>query len=274
MTATNSFPERACDGCGRTIRSENRLCPTCRAVERQCTECGKTFTSCHKRCKTCQGRAERTCPGCGRAYHGTNRLCHACRSTERTCASCGRVFTGTRATCSKCRYGTDLTRSRAQAIKDNHTRRARQIGAQAGAPVATYVYDAIRAEGPCVYCGAPATEVDHVLPLRRGGLEHPDNLVPACGPCNWSKKDRLLIDWHPERVAHGVDASPKVAREYAAQLVGEPRELLPAFAPLPQLDTAAVRAWARLQGLPVGRNGPLLDSVKSAYLLAHPDPVT
>ena len=44
----------------------------------------------------------------------------------------------------------------------------------------------------CVYCGAKATEWDHLQPLvvaRRpsGNLNSFGNLVPACGPCNHSK---------------------------------------------------------------------------------------
>ncbi len=44
--------------------------------------------------------------------------------------------------------------------------------------------------GVCVYCGGGATTVDHDVPLSRGGSEDPENLVPACRPCN-SAKGRL-----------------------------------------------------------------------------------
>jgi hypothetical protein len=44
----------------------------------------------------------------------------------------------------------------------------------------------------CVYCGAPATDADHLMPLVRrkqptGYLHEIRNLVPCCGPCNQSK---------------------------------------------------------------------------------------
>ena len=39
----------------------------------------------------------------------------------------------------------------------------------------------------CHYCGAPATEVDHVLPVARGGTDAQDNLVAACRNCNLAK---------------------------------------------------------------------------------------
>jgi hypothetical protein len=84
--------------------------------------------------------------------------------------------------------------------------------------VSAEVYAAVRAEGPCVYCGAPVEHVDHVRPLARGGWEHRDNLVPACAWCNGSKGDRLLTEWRPDRVEHGALASPLVAAELARLL--------------------------------------------------------
>ena len=36
----------------------------------------------------------------------------------------------------------------------------------------------------CVYCGDEATAVDHVIPINKGGTDHPDNLVASCMICN------------------------------------------------------------------------------------------
>ena len=44
--------------------------------------------------------------------------------------------------------------------------------------------------GRCVYCGAPATSLDHVVPKSRGGPHTWDNVVSACGRCNHVKADR------------------------------------------------------------------------------------
>jgi 5-methylcytosine-specific restriction endonuclease McrA len=55
-------------------------------------------------------------------------------------------------------------------------------------------------EQECAYCGAPARDGDHVVPLARGGLHCRDNLVPACSPCNKSKGSRLLSEWKREAV--------------------------------------------------------------------------
>lgn len=46
--------------------------------------------------------------------------------------------------------------------------------------------------GRCVYCGAPATSLDHVVPRSRGGHHGWDNVVSACRRCNHIKGDRHI----------------------------------------------------------------------------------
>lgn len=46
----------------------------------------------------------------------------------------------------------------------------------------------------CVYCGAPATSLDHVIPRSRGGPHVWENVVAACGRCNHVKADRAVAD--------------------------------------------------------------------------------
>ena len=49
----------------------------------------------------------------------------------------------------------------------------------------------------CCYCGEKQTKkdltMDHVLPLSKGGETSWTNIVTACGPCNFSKSDRIDI---------------------------------------------------------------------------------
>ena len=49
----------------------------------------------------------------------------------------------------------------------------------------------------CIYCGrfSPTGEVDHVLPLSRGGTDAVYNLAWACQACNRSKGDRTVCEW-------------------------------------------------------------------------------
>ncbi|WP_037572104.1 HNH endonuclease [Phaeacidiphilus oryzae] len=55
--------------------------------------------------------------------------------------------------------------------------------------------------GRCVYCGAAATSVDHVVPRSRGGRHQWDNVVAACRRCNHVKADRHLVElgWRMSR---------------------------------------------------------------------------
>ena len=46
----------------------------------------------------------------------------------------------------------------------------------------------------CQYCGAPAENLDHVVPRSRGGQHVWENVVAACRPCNTRKEDRLLSE--------------------------------------------------------------------------------
>lgn len=47
----------------------------------------------------------------------------------------------------------------------------------------------------CAYClrRDRKLEREHVEPIARGGRDEPDNVVPACRPCNTSKGARTLF---------------------------------------------------------------------------------
>jgi 5-methylcytosine-specific restriction endonuclease McrA len=46
--------------------------------------------------------------------------------------------------------------------------------------------------GKCWMCGSKADQIDHVLPLAKGGPHILSNLRPACGPCNRKKSDKII----------------------------------------------------------------------------------
>jgi 5-methylcytosine-specific restriction endonuclease McrA len=48
---------------------------------------------------------------------------------------------------------------------------------------------------PCVWCGQPATTVDHLIAVANGGSNDLENLVACCRHCNLSRKDNP--DWKP-----------------------------------------------------------------------------
>lgn len=48
-----------------------------------------------------------------------------------------------------------------------------------------------KCKGHCAYCGCKLEykdmQIDHVIPLRRGGVDNEDNMLPACRSCNHYK---------------------------------------------------------------------------------------
>jgi 5-methylcytosine-specific restriction endonuclease McrA len=202
--------------CGAAFKGSRTKCNACRLTARECTSCGRAFRGANATCGPC-GRTDRNCVVCGKEFRGSTQKCSGCRSTKRTC-DCGNEFRGSRTKCHLCRWAALPKDVRvALALARNGRRRALKKSAQVAGPVPPSVYAAIRSEGPCVYCGASAEVVDHIVPLARGGAEHADNLVPACEACNSAKRARLLGEWDQARVQHGVRSSPKVAAAYAEQ---------------------------------------------------------
>lgn len=70
-----------------------------------------------------------------------------------------------------------------------------------GEPITKEIWNAIVAKhnGCCAYCKVetPYLELDHVVPLSRGGKHAVENIVPACRACNTSKNNRTLDEWTP-----------------------------------------------------------------------------
>ena len=52
-----------------------------------------------------------------------------------------------------------------------------------------------KSNGRCAYCKHEAKlTMDHVIPLSRGGSHTKENVVAACGPCNFRKSNKLLSE--------------------------------------------------------------------------------
>ena len=43
---------------------------------------------------------------------------------------------------------------------------------------------------PCAYCSASSEQIDHIIPISKGGLHDISNVVGACKPCNLMKSDK------------------------------------------------------------------------------------
>ena len=102
----------------------------------------------------------------------------------------------------------------------------------------------------CWWCGkvTPWEEIhaDHVIPLSKGGGGG-GNLVPSCGPCNWSKHDLAA----PLKAKGAIpdEMLPRYTRAVSVQFT------LKEFLAANQLRAAQVERNAREKlGLPLGEN--------------------
>lgn len=52
----------------------------------------------------------------------------------------------------------------------------------------------------CAYCGSfSLLEIEHVVPVSKGGSFTADNIIPACKKCNTSKHDYDIFEWYPKQ---------------------------------------------------------------------------
>lgn len=52
-------------------------------------------------------------------------------------------------------------------------------------------------DSPCVFCGSKERiELDHIIPIARGGQHSEGNLQPLCKSCNSSKSDKTMTEWY------------------------------------------------------------------------------
>lgn len=73
-----------------------------------------------------------------------------------------------------------------------HRRRANTI--QSDVTPAAWAERVAEFGGRCAYCATfGPTEMEHIMPVSRGGTHTMDNLVPACRSCNASKRNDTLL---------------------------------------------------------------------------------
>lgn len=103
------------------------------------------------------------------------------------------------------------SRARYHANKEEYTTykrhlRALRFGAEGTHTAADVRAQYERQQRKCYYCGVDVDmnidyDVDHVIPLRRGGSNWPDNIVVTCASCNSSKRNRLVSEWLDDHLA-------------------------------------------------------------------------
>lgn len=135
------------------------------------------------------------CRLCGRAKPATEFLAGKARKPSSTCAACRKRLQAQHRRNFYARLPADKRHEL------THRKRAEQYGVEH----TPYSRSEILARWGhrCAYCNAPASHMDHVQPLSRGGADAEHNMLPACARCNLTKGAKTLAEW-----AEGFGAEP------------------------------------------------------------------
>ena len=102
-------------------------------------------------------------------------------------------------------------------VERSMVRRARLLGnpGSVGVSARDWLRLVRRYRGCCAYCGTAvvAPEMDHVVPLSRGGRHAIGNVLPVCSECNRSKHAILLIVWKYRRKGLGTYGRSRAGSE-------------------------------------------------------------
>jgi len=80
----------------------------------------------------------------------------------------------------------------------SHKRRAKLSGSGGSHTDQDIIQLYAEQEGKCKYCNCSIEdyyEVDHIVPVSKGGTDNPDNLTLACKKCNRSKFNKTVEEW-------------------------------------------------------------------------------
>lgn len=143
-----------------------------------CTKCDETkpLDEYHRDRTTGDGRASK-CRSCVAAYSAAN--------SEKRRASSAAWYAANRERASV-RAAEYIETNRHKAWEGNYRQRARAFGFEPVVSSFTHA-DMIAYWGNgqrCIYCEAPATEIEHLIPVGLGGHHVIENVAPSCGPCN------------------------------------------------------------------------------------------
>lgn len=204
--------EARCHGCRRANTAPRKRMPDTRKREPYgsksgyCAECGKLMW----RGRTSLPKGEARCQPCRRMNPKMMDLSKRKVYTQ-TCKHCGVEYirrAPNKGWCSPKCYGESRV---VRAEGDPHMLRHRRESASPGLTKngrGKLRNKWRRQQRECVYCGATADTLDHVLPLVRGGTNYEGNLAPACKRCNSSKSGRTVIEWRTGRVLPRAIGSP------------------------------------------------------------------
>lgn len=78
-----------------------------------------------------------------------------------------------------------------KAIKYRYRARKKMNGIEKYSPADIFARD----NHKCVYCEKPAKELDHLIPIFRGGADSPTNVAASCMSCNRRKRTKTATEF-------------------------------------------------------------------------------
>jgi len=180
-------------------------------MKKTCTKCGKTFpantqyfhkhhiqsSGLHPRCKTCrsQERKEHHVLNGEKAREQMRQYSkdHSSKAVER--ATQWKIDNPLKHKANSKKYRQNHKEQGRVHVTNRQARLANAEGTHTAEDI-NMLYE--KQCGKCAYCGVPVGsiyDVDHVIPISRGGSNYPDNLAIACPLCNRSKGSKLLSEW-------------------------------------------------------------------------------
>lgn len=217
-------PKSICSMCGaqdicQARVDEKPICPKCyidRVWHKQdCTLCGEPQSAIavvdgHSLCRKCHEKplVIGLCHICNlekKLYYGSGTVCASCYAQfvqpKHMCAKCGEVEKSmirleNGHLCRRC--WNKLPRRRAQNFIDRQKRRASELPSLSIEEWRRVMNSTM---WTCFYCGqyiggdSEYRTIDHIVPISKGGLTVPENLVPCCRGCNSSKNASDVAIW-------------------------------------------------------------------------------
>lgn len=227
-------PTATCRCCGESFAihplvKDPSACTSCRprpsgTPSGTCCRCGKPVWL--SRTSLPQGRAK--CRPCRRLDAAAQPK--VTRDQRSPCVDCSTPSWGTR--CRPCADKAKCIRPHGQKAERRHREQAAPglTSTERARLLATW-----KKQGrTCTYCAKPATTIDHVLPLIRGGTNYEGNLTPCCRACNSSKSGWMLVEWRT-----GKRCGPGAAVPWAV-IVTPPKPAKPRRTKQTRLDFCAI----------------------------------
>lgn len=191
--------EKRCTKC-KTIRPISSFGKTAKVksgLRSQCKDCERAY---------CAGWREAN-PDYQDAYYARNKSKLLARMAQRYAENPqpfrerSRIWAENNQEASKAIQRRWLTNNHEMNRQKSHRRRVRQQMAGTYQVSKDEIHKLSR--GSCFYCGSvERIEIDHVMPLSRGGTHSIGNLVSACLKCNRSKGSKTITEWRRARIGN------------------------------------------------------------------------